>query len=137
MKSKTYIILGSIISLVSIIILIWLLFAGIVRQIIYSTFQVKGDYWIWGYVLIPLLFILIGLYYLFIGIREKKTNKWISSSAIIQFIALIIGAFGVLYPAIFRIEFGFLITLLLGIPTSILMVFGIILLIVGQINLRK
>jgi len=137
MKSKTFTILGSIISLIGILVLILLLFSGIVNSAIYSTFQVHGDYWIWGYILIPVLFVLLGIYYLYVGIKEKETNRWISASAIIQLIALIIGSYGLLYPAIFKIEFGYLITTLLGIPTIILMVIGIILIIIGCLILKK
>ena len=131
MKPKSFTILGSIISLIGFIILIWLLFAGIVKQAIYSTFQVGGDYWIWGYILIPILFIVLGTYYLCVGIKGKNTNRWISASVIIQLFAISIGSFGFLYPTIFRIEFGYIITLLLGIPTNILLVTGIISLIIG------
>ena len=137
MKQKTFTILGSIISLISLIILVWLLFAGIIRQALYSTFQVGGDYWIWGYILIPILFIALGVYYLYIGIKGNTTNRWISASVIIQLIAVLIGSFGFLYPTIFRIEFGYLLTLILGIPTSILMAIGIVSLIVGWINLKR
>ncbi len=137
MKSKTFTILGSIISLVGIIVLIWLLFSGIVKQALYSTFQVNGDYWIWGYILIPILFVLFGIYYLYVGIKEKETNRWISASAIIQLIALAIGSFGLIYPAIAKMEFGYLITLMLGIPAGILMVIGVILMIIGWITLKK
>lgn len=134
MKSRSFTILGLIISLIGALALILLLFRGIIGDALYSTFQVGGDYWVWGFILIPLLFVVLGIYYLYIGLKKKMTNGFITASAIVQLIALLIGGFGLFYPMIIPNELGFLITLLLGIPTSILMVVGIIILGIGLVR---
>jgi len=134
MESKTFTILGSMIAILGIIVLILLLSAGIISEANYATSRVHADYWLWGFVIVPLIFIILGIYYLWLGIKKKKVNKLISASAIIQIIALAIGTIGLVIPMITRGPWDYILTLLLGIPTTILMGIGIILMVIGWIK---
>jgi len=129
--SKTFTILGLIISLVGLLSLIWLLSSGVINAILYSTFRVKSDYWMWDYILIPFFFIITGGYYLYLGIKQAKTNKLISVSLGFQLVALVIGIFGLLLPILSHAEFGYLITLLFGTIAVILMTIGIVIFMIG------
>ena len=134
MKSGKYKFIGWSLSIIGLITLISFIVGGLINQAVYSTLKVHGDYWLWGYIIIPLIFVLLGVYYLRLGMKQTKTNKWIDSSAIIQSISLIIGIISILltYSCTYNGgEWCGFIFLLLGIPISILMVIGIILLIIG------
>ena len=124
-------------SLVGISTLILLISGGIIQDALYSTLKVHGDYWIWGVILIPLIFVILGFYYSSIGLKQKETNNLILTSVIFQLVALIIGTFGLIYPKFNHVEFGYVITILLGIPAIILMIIGIILMFIGQKKLKE
>lgn len=137
MKPKSFTIFGSIILLISFIALAWLLYAGIIRDALYSAFYVRGDYWALGFILIPILFTFLGMYYLYVGIKEKNTNHWISTSAIVQTIALSVGLTGLMVPMVSNNPWAGITTLVLGIPLIVLMVIGMILLAIGWITLKQ
>lgn len=109
--------------------LIMFLFLGVIRQIIYSTFVVKADYWIWGYVLVPLYFIALGIYLFF---YKKNYSKLFIAGTTLNLIALI--ALIAVYIASLFIEFGFLLVLLAAIPMLPVALVGAIFLIINKIK---
>lgn len=134
MKQTGLKITGFSVSIISIIFLAYMILSGVIGQAIYSTTKVHGDNWIWLFLIIPLIFIITGFYYIWLAYNKGEANKPISASAILQFIA-VIGAIIAIIPDRICIlnhgEFCGFALLLAGIPITILGVISIILIIVG------
>lgn len=132
-KAKTFKIVGSTTFIIGLLSTIYFLSVGIIKDILTHS----GDYWLWAFILVPILFILMGGYYFQIGYKNLKVNKLVSSSAIIQFISSIIGIIVFLGYLICAFSIGgycHLVLLLYGIPVPVLMIIGIILLVIGKLK---
>jgi hypothetical protein len=138
MKHKTFNITGGIMLVSGLLALIFFLPNGIIKDII-GAFNIHGDYWLGGYILIPLVFIFFGAKDLWIGIHKEKLNNWFMGSLVFQCISLIVALFGIALTLNCNLrvrEFCNLILLLAGIPVSILTLIALILLIIGWIVFR-
>ena len=99
MEAKTYKILGILLLIVGII---WvggaILEEGIIGFFYWfiSPFLQGGDYWEWGLFVSPIFFIIAGIYYLKIGIKQSPVNKLISYSAGFQISSLITAIVGLI-----------------------------------------
>lgn len=143
MKSKTFTFLGSTIIILGIIDFVFVLpgtfrtFRNVVSAHPWKSILTNylgtllGGYFFFS--LMSLVFILLGIYYLRIGIKKREANKLIFTSAIFQMIALIIGTVGLVGPLFSQDPGASLLTLILGLPTLILMGIGIILMIIGWV----
>lgn len=132
MHPEKYKAIGSCISVVSAAVLTWMLSEGMLELAINKTTQVKGDYWTWWYLLLPLVFVGLGINYLRIGIKETGSSRWVSKAAIVHLVALALGTFGLVYPYATKLEFGYIVTLALGLPTIVLAAIGVIFLAKGS-----
>ncbi|MFT4343999.1 MAG: hypothetical protein ACMXYE_04605 [Candidatus Woesearchaeota archaeon] len=133
MQPKKFTILGLILSLGGIFILTSFFLIGILNEL--ANIQNMSDFFLtWSFILIPPLLIVLGAYYVWIGIKEKQTNKFISGSVIINLSSLAVLIVGLLMaiipPYLGVMTWGFPL-LILGIPASILLVIGISTLVVG------
>jgi len=102
MKSITYKILGIVLIILGLIGIIFFSFFGMLQHTIRICFLGGhgGDCWMLFYVAVPLLFLIMGIYYSAIGFKNLQVNKIISSSAIFQIIALITAILGFLITLI-------------------------------------
>jgi len=92
MKSKTYNILGGSLLTIGILWTLTLLFNwGFYRffDSFIKPFRGGGDFWELAFVIVPILFIVVGIYYLDTGLRKKELNRLIHNSAVFQLISLI------------------------------------------------
>jgi len=136
MKAKTFKIAGRIIFFTGLLVFLILLYdfiLSIINNTVYSKYlRLHGDYWMLGYYIIPILFILLGVHYYRIGAKNKKVNKTVSASAILNLTASILGFIGFVIPLITRGTWDYIITILIGIPVSALILTGIVLLVIGS-----
>jgi len=139
MKPKTFKIAGSISFFVGILFLgvvLYTILQAVINDTIYSLMNAPGALLDWGFlVVVPLLFVLFGAYYFWVGHKKIKVNKLISISAMVQLVSSIIGAISIVMTFSCMLghgEFCGLIINLLGIPVVILVLVVIVLLISGM-----
>jgi len=114
-----------------------LFLAGTFSFAIYKTFTEHSDYWIWQYILVPLFFIFFGIYYFTLGTKKNEINFWISTSLVFHLLALLVAIISILMPVFYISSWASLLTIILIVPTCILMVIGIAFLIIGSGKIKS
>ena len=141
MKPKTFKIAGSISFFVGILffgVVLYAVLQAVINDTIYSLINAPGALLDWGFlIVVPLLFVILGACYFWVGHKKIKVNKLISVSAIIQLVSSIIGAVSMVMSfscVLGHGEFCGLIINIVGIPVILLLLAGIVLLIAGLVR---